>query len=94
MNAQSQRGGVGESKGPRVGLPTWDGPGQGPWAMGVEGGRDRARHSLRSCAFRGHWGPGGRRDRDWVLEEEQGLKGQRHWWETDKRTDSRTTRKT
>lgn len=29
-----------------------------------------------------------------MSEEEQGLKGQRHGWETDRRTDSRTTQKT
>lgn len=29
-----------------------------------------------------------------MLEEEQGLKGKRHWWETDRRTDSKTTQKT
>lgn len=77
-------------EGAGAGLPKWDGPGQGPWGCGM----DRARQSLRKCPFWGHWGQGGRQDRDCVLEDEQGLWGQRHQWETDRRTDSRMTQKT
>lgn len=43
MNAQSQRRGVEESKGSRVGLPKWDGPRQGPWAMGLEGAQGQGK---------------------------------------------------
>lgn len=86
---------VERARGPGWGSQSGMAPRQGPWAMGLEGGRDKARWSLNSHPFGGRWeaGGGGRRGRDWVLEE-QGLKGQRHWWETDRRTDSRTTQKT
>ena len=80
--------GRGWGRAPKVG---W--PGQGPWAMGEEG-TGTARQSLRSCPLGSHWGLGDRQAGHGVLEEEQGLKGQRHWWETDRRTDSRTTQRT
>lgn len=90
MNAQSpeprargeelERGG-GWGSAPKVG---W--AGQRPWAMG-EKGAGTARQGLRSCPFGGgSLGAGSRQDRDWVLEEEQGLRGQRQTGGTDSRT--------
>lgn len=66
--------------------------GLGPW--GWRGAGTGQGTALGAVPLGVTAGGEGRWDRDWVLEEEQGPKGQRHWWETDRRTDSRTTQKT